>query len=766
MRPAALVETNRDACRFQLRGQVQGLGVRPAIARLAKECQLRGQVQNTSQGVAGEIEGSRPAIDQFLLRLRSSLPARAQLDGFVIDWIEPPGHDRFRVVPSQQFACNEAIVPADLAICASCLAELRTPGNRRHEYPFTHCAACGPRYSLIHAMPYDRARTTMGAFPLCDACDHEYSDASDRRFHAQTICCSDCGPKIWAATAEGRTVSGSQQALAAIAQNVRDGGIAAIKGVGGYQLLVDATNGAAIRRLRARKRRKSKPLAVMMRDADEAQRFVHLDSKELDWLVSPENPIVVLRRREDFDLPIELAPGVRSLGVLLPTSALHDILLRQIGRPVVCTSGNREGEPLVTDEKESEARLSGIADIWLHHDREVLRPVDDSVLRIIAGRPCLLRLGRGFAPSVFPGPRTSTDAEPILATGGEMKSALALWTGSQAVLGPHVGELSDARTCDRWEREWQLLCSLYGVTPSVVAHDAHPDYFATRATEQTLQRRVAVQHHHAHAAAVLWEHKRFEDSALAIIWDGAGYGVDQTIWGGECLIASLDRADRVAFLRPFSLPGGDVAVREPWRIACSLAMQANVPITEIDSFWSTIDSERLEAVYRLALKPNLAPTTSSIGRLFDGVAALALRRSHADYEGEFAMLLEAAYDPEASGAYALNWEQIGEPIDWRPLFRQLVHDLRRGEPVGAISARFHRALASLVVQMADRFSELALITCGGVFQNQVLSALIADDLTHSETCWLRAERAPPGDGGLALGQLAVAWRRTKLTLGK
>ncbi len=763
MRPATLVETNLDACRFHLRGQVQGLGVRPAIARLATECQLHGHVRNTSQGVEGEIEGSRPAIDRFLHQLRSALPDRARLDELLIDWIEPPGHARFSVGPSQRFARNEATVPADLTICAPCLAEVRTPGNRRHEYPFTNCAACGPRYSIIREMPYDRARTTMDAFPLCDACEYEYGDSGDRRFHAQTTCCPACGPRIWATTAEKHTITDSRQALAAIAQVVRDGGIAAIKGVGGYQLLVDATNGAAIRRLRALKQRNSKALAVMMRDVAEAERYVVLDLPELDWLASPENPIVVLRKHEASDLPIELAPGVHSLGVMLPTSALHDILLRQIGRPIVCTSGNREGDPLVTGEREAEEQLSGIADIWLHHDREIHRPVDDSVLRVIVGRPCLLRLGRGFAPCVFPGPNTSIDAEPILATGGDMKSALAIWTGRQAVLGAHIGELSEARTCDRWKREWAQLCDLYGVSPDVVAHDAHPDFYSTRAAEQTPHRRVAVQHHHAHAAAVLWEHQCYEDSALAIIWDGAGYGDDQTIWGGECLIASLERADRVAYLLPFSLPGGDVAVREPWRIACSLARFANVPIKELDSIWSTMESERLETVYQLALKPKLAPTTSSIGRLFDGVAALALRRSHADCEGEFAMLLEAAVDPDAAGAYNLNGGQVGEPIDWRPLFRQVMHDLRRGEPAGAISARFHRALASLVVQMANHFPELALITCGGVFQNQVLNELIAQELAHTETRWLRAERAPPGDGGLALGQLAVAWRRTTQT---
>lgn len=758
MRPAALAEASVGACRIHLHGQVQGLGVRPAIARLAHACRLRGQVRNTSQGVVVEIEGDRSAIDRFLQRIRSALPARAQLDAMRVDRVDPPGHERFTIGPSEQLARNEAFVPVDVAICAACLEEIRTPGSRRYAYPFTNCAACGPRYSIIREMPYDRARTTMDAFPLCDDCEHEYHDAADRRFHAETICCPACGPRIWATTTKKHAINDGKEAIAAAVKVVREGGIAAIKGIGGYQLLADATKHAAIRRLRARKQRPSKPLAVMVRDLAEAKRFVHVDLTEENWLASPENPIVVLRRRESCDLPTELAPGIRSLGVLLPTSALHDILLHHIGRPVVCTSGNREGEPLVVDELEAAERLSGIADIWLHHDRAIRHSVDDSVLRVINGRPCLLRLGRGFAPCVFPGPNNALDTEPILATGGEMKSAVAVWTGRQAVLGPHVGELREARTCDRWQTVSQQLCDLYGVGPGVVAHDAHPDYYSTRTVEQLPHRRIAVQHHHAHAAAALWEHRRYEESALAIIWDGAGYGDDHTIWGGECFVASLRQAQRVTHLLPFALPGGDLAVREPWRIACSLTAQAKAPIENLEAFWPAIEPARIAAVGQLALKPALAPMTSSIGRLIDGVAALTLRRSHADYEGELAMLLEDAHEPDAVGAYDLHWRQSGEPIDWRPMFRQVMLDLQRGEPAGIISARFHRALARLVVQMADCFPELALITSGGVFQNRVLNELIAQDLARAESRWLRAERAPPGDGGLALGQLAVAWR--------
>jgi len=762
MRPATLADRAAGACRIQLRGQVQGLGVRPAIARLANQCQLQGRARNTSQGVVVDIEGDLSAIELFLRLLRSSLPSRTRLDELLIDTAEPSGCDRFTIESSQQFSRNEAVVPVDVAICPACLEEMWTPGNRRYRYPFTSCAACGPRYSIIREMPYDRPRTAMNAFPLCDDCAHEYHDSADRRFHAETTCCPACGPKVWATTAENHEILDGEKSIAAAVSVVREGGIAAIKGVGGYQLLVDATNREAIRRLRARKQRKSKPLAVMVRDMAEAKRFVLVDPQEEQWLASPENPIVVLRRREACLLPQELAPNIRSLGVLLPTSALHDILLHDIGRPVVCTSGNREGEPLAADERDAAARLHGVADIWLHHDRQIDRPVDDSVLRIMNGRPGLLRLGRGFAPCVFSGPKNAIDTEPILATGGEMKSAVAVWTGRQAVLGPHVGELTEARTCDRWATSWQRLCALYDATPCLVAHDAHPDYYATRAVEQMPQRRLAVQHHHAHAAAVLWEHRRFDESALAIVWDGAGYGDDQTIWGGECFIASLRQARRIAHVLPFSLPGGDTAVREPWRIACSLCMQAMTPIEHLERFWPDIAPARLATVGKLALKPALAPWTSSIGRLFDGVAALALRRSHADYDGEFAMLLEDAYDPDAPGAYDLHWQEVGEPVDWRPMFRQVLHDLQRGEPAGAISARFHRALAGFVVRVAAQFPELALITSGGVFQNRVLNELIAKDLAHSEPRWLRAERAPPGDGGLALGQLAVAWRSLSL----
>lgn len=754
MGTAKVADDAMCARRLVLRGQVQGLGVRPAVARAARQADLAGGVRNIRAGLEIEVEGNASSVESFIQQLASILPRGVT---FVLEnatAIAPQHRESFDIEPSTSTGTSIGTAPVDRAICAECLAELRDPRNRRFGYVFTHCAACGPRYSILERMPYDRDTTSMRDFPRCAECEREYRDPFDRRFHAETICCARCGPQLWASDGESRHVIAG--ALDCVAEVVRRGGIAAIKGIGGYQLLADALDPAAVRRLREKKRRPAKPLAVMVRTMDEAERMARLSRLELDWLASAENPIVIVRRGAVCPLADEVALNCGTIGLFLPSSALHALLLQRIGRPVVCTSGNLEGDPLAYCEQDAEQRLREVADIWLHHDRRIVRPIDDSVVRVIAGELCVLRAGRGFAPCSLTGP-AATAGVSLFALGGELKSAVALWTGRDAVLGPHVGDLTEVGACQRWAQVSDSLRELYDVPVGVVACDLHPDYFTTRVAEERFCDRVAVQHHHAHAAAVLWEHERFDATAVALTWDGAGYGDDGVSWGGECLLASLKDYRRVAHLRPFALPGGDLAVREPWRVAVSLATQCGLHPALLRMLWPDVSETRFTQVWDLAARPGLSPRSTSVGRLFDAVAAIAFNEAKAEYEGQLAMRLEAAYDPRAQGAYTIAWNQGEAHFDWLTMLPKLLDDKRRNAAPGAISARFHRALANLARQVADRFPELPLVTCGGVFQNAVLGELIAEEIGNRPAGWLRPRRAPPGDGGLALGQLAVAW---------
>ena len=759
MRTATLIHSAMTARRIVLRGRVQGLGVRPAVARAAHRLDLFGMVRNVRAGLEIEIEGSPDAVDRFVAELDVMLPSGAAYGLEQIAEIPPSGRQAFRIEPSLADGQAIGVVPVDRAICAECLAEVRDPRNRRFGYAFTSCAACGPRYAILERMPYDRATTSMRDFPRCAVCEREYRDPGDRRFHAETICCAHCGPRPWATDGESRRADDA--AIDWVAEVVRHGGIAAIKGIGGYQLLVDATRPPAVRRLRRRKRRPAKPLAVMVASFAEAEGVASLSDTERYWLSTAENPIVVARRSGRCALANEVALDCGDIGLLLPSSALHALLLERIGRPVVCTSGNVEGEPLAYTELAAEQRLRGIADIWLHHDRRIVRPIDDSVVRVVAGDLCVIRAARGLAPYGLDG-NDGHPGEPIVAFGGELKSATALWTGRDAVLAPYVGDLSDAETCQRWVESYAALRQLYDVSPTTIARDRHPDYFTSRVAEKCSAPSLAVQHHHAHAAAVLWEHRRCDESAVALVWDGAGYGDDGASWGGECLLASLADYQRVAHLLPFSLPGGDAAVREPWRVAVSLAALAGVRPESLRNLWPNVLEARIGQVWYLASRIGLSPQTTSMGRLFDGVAAIAFQASTAGFEGQLAMRLETAYEPTAPGYYSIDWRPDEGVMDWRSLIREVVDDKLRGVSPGAISARFHRALADLIACVSEHYSLLPLVTSGGVFQNAVLGELVADRVGDRPRGWLRPRRVPPGDGGLALGQLAVALARRRM----
>ena len=739
----------RVARRLVAVGRVQGVGFRPAVARLATELGLAGTVCNTTAGVELLIEGDAEAVEQFCDSLASHLPPQARVEKLHCQSVAPAGRIGFVIEARSDTGSLSVSVPTDLATCAACLAEVDDVLDRRHRYPLTSCTACGPRYSIIETMPYERSATTMSRFALCSTCDREFTNAADRRLHAQTNACPTCGPRVWCADDPGAITVIGDEAIRAAVRAIRDGKIVALKGLGGYQLLVDATNSAAVARLRTRKGRPAKPLAVLVDSLATAERLAILSDDERETLSGAAGPIVIARARS--------VSQFGTVGLLLPTTPLHTLIAHECG-PVVATSGNRDGEPLAFDAAAAERELAGIADLWLHHDRPIRRPIDDSVVRVIAGRAVTIRLGRGLAPLPLAFSDQQRGEDSVLAVGGHQKVAIALTNGSQALLGPYIGDLDTVAARERFDSHVADLLQLYRTTPRVIAHDLHSDYFTTRWAAARGAAMIAVQHHHAHIAAAMLEHQLLDRTVLGVAWDGTGYGPDGTIWGGEFLIATATGFRRVARLRPFVLPGGEAAIREPWRVVAALLHDANEPAPRTsDRFMPS----RMRSLAPLLSNPHLSPTTTSAGRLFDAVAALILPDEMFDgcsaFEGHAAMLLEAACDESVAGTYPFPL-RAGEPteLDWRPLITEIMSDQRAGVAPGAIAMRFHRAAADAIFVVCAEHAEFPVVLGGGVFQNRVLVELLAARFAAAERWIGLPGMIPPNDGGLAAGQLAVA----------
>ena len=746
------VATSRQAMRLLLRGCVQGIGVRPAIARLAEELALAGCVSNESFGVAIRVEGPVERLDQFRDRLAAALPQAATLTGIHEETAPLHQADSFHIVASPPGSPISTPVPRDVAACRDCLQEVFSADRRRGRYPFTTCTQCGPRYSLIDTMPWERSQSAMQAFSMCRDCRTEFESPQDRRFHAQTNACAACGPCVWLVNAAGERVASADDAVRQAVAAVRDGRILAVKGLGGYQLLCDATSARAVRELRRRKGRPSKPLAVMVENAAQAQALAAMSQDEMAVLRDRTNPILLVRRRPGTSLSAIVSPGLDTVGLLLPTTPLHALLLRETQRPLVATSGNREGEPLEYQADRALARRGGVADVALHHDRAVLRPVDDSVVRRMAGRAVTIRCARGLAPLPLP----ASTQHQILAVGGHQKAAIALTNGAQAVLGPHIGDLGSTASRERFVAEVSRALALYGAQPELVVHDLHPDYFTTTYAGEFGVPTLPVQHHHAHVAAAMLEHGWLGRTVLGVAFDGTGYGTDGRIWGGEFLLADVGSFERVGTLRPFPLVGGEVAVREPWRIAVALVQDACGADTTRTLAALGIDWPRPGPLLDVLARPHLSPQTTSVGRLFDGIAALVLGLSDATYEGEPAMRLEAAADSHADGAFEIPvTDEQPFQLDWRPLVRAVLADVTAGVAPGAIAMRFHRGLAQAIVNVAARYSDVPLVLAGGVFQNALLTELCARRLGNRAAGLGLPGAIPPNDGGLAAGQLAI-----------
>lgn len=762
-----------SAIRILFQGRVQGIGFRPEIARLAARLGLTGWVKNTSDGVEVHVEGAEVDTVRFVGQCTAICPSHGTIEHTSVQVANLESDADFRILRDCISGTLATAVPVDLVTCNDCRIEIEDRANRRSDYWLTSCTHCGPRYTVIDTMPYDRAATSMRGFPLCDDCEKEYALPPDRRFHAQTTACSGCGPGVWH----------DRDPIAAI----REGKIVAIKGLGGYQLLVDATNAKAVRRLRSRKGRAAKPFAVLVADLDQASRLAELSSLERELLAHSAGPIVIARLRTGR-INADISPGLTSVGLMLPTTPLHHWMV-QSGCPLVVTSGNREGEPLAFDERTVESELGAIADHFVHHDRPIRRPIDDSVVRVMAGRAVTLRLGRGMAPlpltvtaagqSVAKPESTIAVAAPqVLAVGAQQKVAVALSNGRQAVLGPHIGDLDSVASCQRFGEHVSDFLALYRTEPMLVVTDQHPDYYSTQWAAAWAQQRhiqtMSVQHHHAHIAAGMLEHGWLTRQVLGVAWDGTGLGPDATIWGGEFLLATATGFRRVAHLRPFCLPGGEAAIREPGRVAAV--------IVDAVRAWDTtlaFSVPHMQPIRQLAQMPEFAPVTTSAGRLFDAVAALILPldpiRDRPGYEGHFAVLLEEACDPSAMGSYPfplrsgrtnleVNLKEDTQPealepwtLDWRPLIAALLHDYMAQVPIGTLAMRFHRSIAAGISAVCRCFGHLPVVFGGGVFQNRVLLDLLAQHLTERVAPVGFPGVIPPNDGGLAAGQLAIGF---------
>lgn len=760
-RPAAA----RIAARIEIAGAVQGVGFRPHLHRLAAELGLGGVVRNTAAGVAVEIEGPPGAVDAFIARVGPEAPPLAVVTAVATAPIPPAGRTAFEIRHSVVDGPKSALVLPDIAPCADCLREMADPADRRHRYPFTNCTHCGPRFSIVLGIPYDRANTTMRGFELCAACRAEYRDPADRRFHAQPVACPACGPQLAWWDADGRTRATRDDALRAAVDALRAGGIVAMKGVGGFHLLCDAANPEAVARLRARKHRDEKPFALLYPSLEAVARDARVYATEAALLRAPEAPIVLLARGPGAGaLADGVAPGVDTLGAMLPPSPLHHLLAGDFGGPLVATSGNLAEEPLCTRRTEALERLRGIADHFLVHDRPIARPVDDSIARVIDGDPALLRRARGYAPLPVP---LAWEGPPVLAVGAHLKGCVALGRGCDVFLSQHLGDLDGAAARDGFERVIGDLEALFDIRPEAVAHDLHPDYAGTRHALATGLPRVPVQHHRAHACALLAE-RRLDGPILAVSWDGVGLGDDGLPWGGEFFHADWARCVRVAALRAFPLPGGDAAAREPRRAALGLLYAADPTgfLERLPPAWRRAwPRQERAALVRMLERGLQSPRTTSAGRLFDAVAALLGLADRNAYEGQAAMRVEqaAARAAKPRDLPPIALRDAGEylELDWAPMLDGLLDGLARGVPADALARGFHAALAGAVVAVARRVGLREVGLTGGCFQNALLCAETAGRLRDAGFHPHRHRLVPPNDGGVALGQAAWAMRKER-----
>lgn len=740
--------------RLTIRGAVQGVGFRPFVYRLATELRLTGWVNNSSQGVHIELEGARAKVGSFILRVGTEKPPRSFIQSLETSWLDPIGYDGFTIRESDSDGARTALILPDIATCPECVAEIFDPANRRHRYPFTNCTNCGPRFSILQSLPYDRPNTSMGRFTMCAACQAEYDDPANRRFHAQPNACPACGPQIELWDNSGSTLQKRHDAIIAAAKAIGRGQIVAVKGLGGFHLMVDARNNDAVQRLRRLKHREEKPFAVMFPSLTAAQETCSISEIEERLLTSAEAPIVLLQNRETSAIAPSVAPGNPWLGAMLPYTPLHHLLLAEFPFPVVATSGNLSDEPICIDEHESLQRLGKIVDLFLVHDRPIVRHVDDSVTHVMAEREMVMRRARGYAPLPVLLKKT---IRPMLGTGAHLKNSVALSVDRQVFIGQHIGDLETSAAYESFRRSVGDLEQLYETKPTLIACDLHPDYLSTKFALSLPSKHLQVQHHAAHIYACMAENE-IEPPVLGVAWDGTGYGLDGTIWGGEFLRITPGGFDRFGHLRTFRLPGGEAAVKEPRRSA--LGVLAEIFNDELfgpkrNSLLQSFAEAELAPLRTMLQKQVNAPITSSAGRLFDAIASLINLRQFSKFEGQAAMELEFAIAGlETDRTYPLPFKNA--ILDWEPMIREILHDLQQNVSRQEIAAAFHNTLAEGIVTACRNSGERRIALSGGCFQNKYFTERTVRRLREEGMLPYWHQRVPTNDGGIALGQIAFA----------
>jgi hydrogenase maturation protein HypF len=717
-------------------------------------------VRNDSRGVTIEAFAAEASLDRFVEELQGDMPASARIVELRVETI--PGEDLgvFAIESSSLDGEKALSIPPDLATCDDCRADVSDPSDRRHGYAFTNCTTCGPRFTIATGIPYDRAATTMSAFEMCVACQREYDDVEDRRFHAQPNACPSCGPALSLVRLDGEAASDTDP-LTGAAELLRKGGVVAIKGLGGFHLACDASDEAAVRRLRERKHRDEKPFAVMVQELDAARALAEITDEEESLLTAPERPIVLVRARGETGLASSVSADTPLLGLFLPYTPLHHLLLAAVSAPLVMTSANISDEPICRDNDEAQVRLAGIADAVLVHDRDIAMRCDDSVMRVIAGTPTVMRRSRGFVPRAFHLARPVL--RPVLASGAHLKNTFCIAIGDAAYFGPHIGDLETLAALEFYEEAIERMQTILSVRPEIIAHDLHPGYLSTRyAKARNDATLVGVQHHHAHVASLMAEHGA-QGPVLGVAYDGTGFGEDGTSWGGEFLLCFAERYERLATFRPVRLAGGDLAMREVWRIGYALLHDAFDGAPPFDSLplFRDVAPESLRVVSQMIERGLNAPLARGVGRYFDGFGALALGRPCSRYEGQVAITWDHVANDSVHDAYPFELDRSATTmeVDLRPTVRAAFEDLVSGASSGDISGRFHNTLVAATVEVAEELlaglGDVPVALTGGVFQNARLAAGVSKKLLNKNRV-LRHSEVPPGDGGIALGQALIA----------
>ncbi len=750
-----------------LSGMVQGVGFRPFVHRLARECELAGSVCNFSGGVIVEIEGDRGRVDEFYSRVSAEAPPMAHVVDKRIEKRPPQGLRAFSVEKSRQVNDEFVLVPPDICMCDRCQEELLDPHDRRYRYPFINCTDCGPRFTIISKMPYDRPLTTMRSFTMCPPCQKEYEDIDHRRYHAQPNACRCCGPHLFFRDMPGNKAEG-EEALGEAVRRLKMGHIVAVKGIGGFHLCCDATDDRAVQRLRRRKGRSAKPLAIMSLNLERVRSYCHLCSAEEELLSSPMRPIVILEQRDEHPISALVAPGNNTLGVMLPYAPVHNLILESGLLAMVATSANVSDQPLIGDNELARRELSGIADAFLFHDREIHNLCDDSVFRFIDERPVPFRRARGCVPMPVELP---FEVPSVLACGAELKNTFCVARGNYAFNSQHIGDLKNMETYGFYLQMIERFEDLFRIRPGILAHDLHPSYLSTRyalergADHEKKLKMVAVQHHHAHVAACMAENG-VREPVIGVVFDGLGYGTDGHIWGAEFMVADYEGFQRLGQLRYMPLPGSDAANREPWRMALSylFSMYGSRLGSWERALFDHLEADALETVFQMLTRGYNAPLASSMGRLFDAVASLLGICQHNTFEGEAAVKLQVAAERISGPVNGYSWSISREGdylnVDPCPMVREILGDLRRKVSVPEIARRFHRSVADLVslcckhIRGSHGLERVAL--SGGVFQNKLLTEMVVDLLRRDGFEPLLHRQVPPNDGGVALGQAAIA----------